>query len=56
MPTGGVREQDFAEYLALPQVFAVGGTWIAPQKTITEERFSEIEASAHRARKLISTN
>ena len=30
VPTGGVRQSDAADYLALPSVVAVGGSWIAP--------------------------
>jgi len=29
MPTGGVRENTYQDYLDLPNVFGVGGTWIA---------------------------
>ncbi|TQM37353.1 bifunctional 4-hydroxy-2-oxoglutarate aldolase/2-dehydro-3-deoxy-phosphogluconate aldolase [Pseudonocardia cypriaca] len=47
MPTGGVRPENVAEYLALPNVFAVGGTWIAPRSDITEGRW---DAIAERAR------
>lgn len=29
-PTGGIDESNLAEYLALPNVVAVGGSWLAP--------------------------
>ncbi|WP_279152774.1 bifunctional 4-hydroxy-2-oxoglutarate aldolase/2-dehydro-3-deoxy-phosphogluconate aldolase [Photobacterium iliopiscarium] len=35
MPTGGVTPFNLGEYLAIPQVIACGGTWIAPTKAIT---------------------
>ncbi|KJG13656.1 bifunctional 4-hydroxy-2-oxoglutarate aldolase/2-dehydro-3-deoxy-phosphogluconate aldolase [Photobacterium iliopiscarium] len=35
MPTGGVTPLNLGEYLAIPQVIACGGTWIAPTKAIT---------------------
>ena len=35
MPTGGVTPLNLGEYLAIPQVIACGGTWIAPTKEIT---------------------
>ncbi|MCD9552220.1 bifunctional 4-hydroxy-2-oxoglutarate aldolase/2-dehydro-3-deoxy-phosphogluconate aldolase [Photobacterium carnosum] len=35
MPTGGVTPLNLGEYLAIPQVIACGGTWIAPTNTIT---------------------
>jgi 2-dehydro-3-deoxyphosphogluconate aldolase / (4S)-4-hydroxy-2-oxoglutarate aldolase len=47
MPTGGVDASNAADYLRLPQVFAVGGTWIAPRSDIAQGRWREI---AERAR------
>jgi 2-dehydro-3-deoxyphosphogluconate aldolase / (4S)-4-hydroxy-2-oxoglutarate aldolase len=47
MPTGGVRPENAAEYLGLPNVFAVGGTWIAPRADIAAGRW---DAIAERAR------
>lgn len=29
-PTGGINENNFSEYLALPNVLSVGGSWIMP--------------------------
>lgn len=49
MPTGGVRLSDLAEYLAVPSIFAVGGTWIATKSLISEQRFSNIEDNARAA-------
>jgi 2-dehydro-3-deoxyphosphogluconate aldolase/(4S)-4-hydroxy-2-oxoglutarate aldolase len=45
MPTGGIRPAGLGEYLSLANVFAVGGTWIAPRDAITEGRFDLILAS-----------
>ena len=42
MPTGGVSPVNAAEYLAMPSVFAVGGTWIAPRDDIAAGRWQEI--------------
>jgi len=47
MPTGGVDASNAADYLRLPHVFAVGGTWIAPRNDIAQGRWREI---AERAR------
>lgn len=33
-PTGGINEKNFSEYLALPNVRCVGGTWVVPDETI----------------------
>ena len=47
MPTGGVRPEQAADYLALPDVFAVGGTWVAPRDDVAAGRW---DAVAERAR------
>jgi 2-dehydro-3-deoxyphosphogluconate aldolase/(4S)-4-hydroxy-2-oxoglutarate aldolase len=47
MPTGGIDASNAADYLRLPHVFAVGGTWIAPRNDIAHGRWTEI---AERAR------
>jgi 2-dehydro-3-deoxyphosphogluconate aldolase/(4S)-4-hydroxy-2-oxoglutarate aldolase len=49
MPTGGVRPENAAEYLALPNVFAVGGTWIAPRDDIAAGRWDVIGERARAA-------
>lgn len=33
-PTGGVRQENLANYLALPNVRCVGGTWLAPDALV----------------------
>ncbi|WP_404361957.1 bifunctional 4-hydroxy-2-oxoglutarate aldolase/2-dehydro-3-deoxy-phosphogluconate aldolase [Marinobacter sp.] len=33
-PTGGIRQETAGDYLALPNVKAVGGTWLTPQDRI----------------------
>jgi 2-dehydro-3-deoxyphosphogluconate aldolase / (4S)-4-hydroxy-2-oxoglutarate aldolase len=52
MPTGGVRPENAAEYLARPNVFAVGGTWIAPRGDITAGRWDAIAERARAAASL----
>lgn len=46
IPTGGVTEATIGEWLSLPQVIAVGGTWIAKTEDIREGRFKEIAGNA----------
>lgn len=41
-PTGGVTEQNFIEYLNLPNVLCVGGSWIVPKQLINAGQFDEI--------------
>lgn len=33
-PTGGVGRNNFTDYLALPNVFAIGGSWLAPAEKV----------------------
>lgn len=42
MPTGGISESLAADYLALKNVAAVGGSWIAPQAMIEAGEFEAI--------------
>ncbi len=48
-PTGGISAQRAADYLALPNVACVGGSWVAPAAMIAEGRWREIEENARRA-------
>ncbi len=49
IPTGGVSEATMTEWLSMPQVVAVGGTWIANTEDIREGRFSDITRKAANA-------
>jgi 2-dehydro-3-deoxyphosphogluconate aldolase / (4S)-4-hydroxy-2-oxoglutarate aldolase len=42
IPTGGVDEHNLGEYLRLPSVLAVGGSWIAPRALVRDGDFDEI--------------
>ncbi len=48
-PTGGIREDNAAEYLALPNVVCVGGSWIAPPDLIAARDWDGITDRARRA-------
>lgn len=48
-PTGGVTLDNMAEWLALPQVRAVGGTWIARRADIAAGNWDVIAANAKAA-------
>lgn len=41
-PTGGVNEKNFRDYLALPNVSCVGGSWIVPDEAIKNNDWSLI--------------
>jgi 2-dehydro-3-deoxyphosphogluconate aldolase/(4S)-4-hydroxy-2-oxoglutarate aldolase len=48
MPTGGISEAEVKTYLSLPNVFAIGGSWIASPADITAGNWSRIEEIARR--------
>jgi len=52
VPTGGVSAGNLADFLALPNVKAVGGSWLTPASAISEGRFEEITRLANEARKI----
>jgi 2-dehydro-3-deoxyphosphogluconate aldolase/(4S)-4-hydroxy-2-oxoglutarate aldolase len=41
-PTGGVNLDNMNDYLALPFVFSVGGSWVASRQQIAEKQWSTI--------------
>lgn len=43
-PTGGVNINNMNEYLALPQVFTVGGSWLATKAQIAAKQWGDITA------------
>lgn len=49
-PTGGVTTDNLGAYLGLPTVMCVGGTWLAPAKTIAAADWRAITAEAAKAR------
>ncbi len=48
MPTGGISEEEVKTYLKLPNVFAIGGSWIASQADIAAGDWARIEGIAKR--------
>ncbi|WP_438461921.1 bifunctional 4-hydroxy-2-oxoglutarate aldolase/2-dehydro-3-deoxy-phosphogluconate aldolase [Marinomonas sp. PE14-40] len=45
-PTGGVSPANYKDYLALPNVLCVGGSWIVPKDLIEAGKWDEITALA----------
>lgn len=41
-PTGGINESNFLDYLALPNVHCVGGSWVLPADAIKAGNWQEI--------------
>lgn len=52
MPTGGVNQQNMADYLALKNVVAIGGSWIAPPADIEAGNWAAITERAAEAKAL----
>jgi len=48
-PTGGITRATAADYLALPNVVCVGGSWVAPQAMLAARDWAGIEALARDA-------
>jgi 2-dehydro-3-deoxyphosphogluconate aldolase/(4S)-4-hydroxy-2-oxoglutarate aldolase len=48
-PTGGVNLDNMNEWLALPMVSAIGGTWLATQKQIADKQWDVITENAKAA-------
>lgn len=51
-PTGGITRAGAADYLALPNVVCVGGSWVAPKAMLEAGDWSGIEALARDAASL----
>lgn len=41
-PTGGINEKNFLDYLALPNVSCVGGSWIVPDDAVAAKDWGRI--------------
>ena len=41
-PTGGINEHNYQEFLSLPNVMCVGGSWLAPSKLIKDQDWAAI--------------
>jgi 2-dehydro-3-deoxyphosphogluconate aldolase/(4S)-4-hydroxy-2-oxoglutarate aldolase len=48
-PTGGVSLDNMADYLRLPNVLCVGGSWVAPAKAVAAGDWAVIETLAREA-------
>lgn len=51
-PTGGVSPENALNYLSLPNVICVGGSWVVPNDAIKNREFDKIEALAREAAQL----
>jgi 2-dehydro-3-deoxyphosphogluconate aldolase/(4S)-4-hydroxy-2-oxoglutarate aldolase len=54
MPTGGVNLSNVADYLAVPEIVACGGTWIVPKEALAAGDWAAIEKLAADAAALVA--
>ncbi|MFO1405898.1 MAG: bifunctional 4-hydroxy-2-oxoglutarate aldolase/2-dehydro-3-deoxy-phosphogluconate aldolase [Steroidobacteraceae bacterium] len=54
-PTGGITAANARDYLSLPNVACVGGSWVIPAAAVRAGRWDEVEALARQARGLRDT-
>ncbi len=54
VPTGGVSASNLAEYLAVPAVACVGGTWIASKEAIAAKKWAEIAENCRAAVRIVA--
>ena len=52
-PTGGVTVANAPEFLALPNVLCVGGSWLTPAETLARGNWSHVTALAYQACQLV---
>ena len=55
VPTGGITAATLPNYLAVPQVAAIGGSWMAERKLVAEKAWAKITALTAEAMKVIAT-
>ena len=53
IPTGGMKLENLAEYLQMEKIHAVGGSWMAKRRMITEGEFDEITRMASEASEIV---
>jgi 2-dehydro-3-deoxyphosphogluconate aldolase/(4S)-4-hydroxy-2-oxoglutarate aldolase len=49
IPLGGINQVTMAQYLALPAVAAIGGSWMVDKKLIVAKDWAKIEALSREA-------
>jgi 2-dehydro-3-deoxyphosphogluconate aldolase/(4S)-4-hydroxy-2-oxoglutarate aldolase len=54
IPTGGITAATLPNYLAFPQVAAVGGSWMAEKKLVAEKNWEQITALTAEAMTMVA--
>jgi len=55
-PTGGIGADNFADYLALPNVACVGGSWVCPAAAIASRNWRQVTALAAGVRRILQND
>lgn len=53
-PTGGISADNAKDYLSLPSVLCVGGSWVAPKKLVDAGDWDAIQALAAQCQTLLN--
>lgn len=48
-PTGGINAKNVGDYLRLPNVLCVGGSWVAPDELVQDKKWEDITKLAKKA-------
>ena len=56
VPLGGINIKNLSDYLQSPLIGAVGGSWLASRKLITEKNWGMIRQQAEEASRLVKTS
>jgi 2-dehydro-3-deoxyphosphogluconate aldolase/(4S)-4-hydroxy-2-oxoglutarate aldolase len=54
VPTGGITAATLPSYLALPQVAAIGGSWMAERKLVADKAWDKITTLTAEAMKIVT--
>lgn len=55
IPTGGIQTENLAAYLSHERVLAVGGSWLAKRRWISEGQFERIKAQVNSALQVVQS-
>ena len=53
IPSGGIDPTNLSTYFAIPQVVAVGGSWIAPRSLLDARDFAAVEARTREGMEMV---
>ncbi|MBU2510196.1 bifunctional 4-hydroxy-2-oxoglutarate aldolase/2-dehydro-3-deoxy-phosphogluconate aldolase [bacterium] len=54
MPTGGINQNNFLDYLSIPQVFCCSGSWLARPEDLETKKYDQIEKNCQQTMQMIN--